>query len=109
MNSMPSQPEPGIDYRPLRLPVHGTTVSAEDLRVRMVLAADIDGAIEIDASEVESVGQAVLQILVAARAEATSAGHDFAIVHPSAAFVDRVTRCGLTDAIGLAAGTGEIQ
>jgi len=97
---MQSLPEPGED-RSLRLPVHGTTVTAEDLRVRLVLAADLDNEIEIDASEVESVGQAVLQLLVAARAEAAQNGQPFRIVNPSPAFAERARRCRLEAAIGL--------
>lgn len=99
-----SQQLPDAEERNLRLPAHGTTVTAEDLRVRLVLAADLDDAIEIDASEVESVGQAVLQLLVAARAEAASNGLDFRIANPSPAFVDRVNRCQLGAAIGLETG-----
>lgn len=87
--------------RALILPPHGTTVTAEDLRVRMVLASDFDGAMEVDAGAVESVGQAVLQLLVAARAEAEAQGQNFVIRNPSPAFVDRVTACGLAPAIGL--------
>jgi anti-anti-sigma regulatory factor len=98
---MQSQPNPAPDERPLRLPVHGTTVTAEDLRVRLVLAADFDGETVIDASEVESVGQAVLQLLIAARAEAERNQQPFAIVSPSNAFVERVIACRLADAIGL--------
>jgi len=94
----------GLDDRSLRLPAHGTTVTAEDLRVRLVLAADLDDAIEIDASDVESVGQAVLQLLVAANAEAASAGQAFRIVNPSPAFTERVNRCHLAVAIGLESG-----
>jgi anti-anti-sigma regulatory factor len=89
------------EERALILPVHGTTVTAEDLRVRMVLASDFDHAMEIDASSVESVGQAVLQLLVAAKAEADAQGQPFIIHNPSTAFVDRVTACGLAAAIGL--------
>jgi anti-anti-sigma regulatory factor len=95
---------PEAEERVLRLPAHGTTVTAEDLRVRLVIAADTDDTIEVDASEVESVGQAVLQLLVAARAEAASAGQTFRIVNPSNAFVERVTSCQLADAIGLHSG-----
>lgn len=99
-----SQQLPDAEERALRLPAHGTTVTAEDLRVRLVLAADLDDAIEIDASEVESVGQAVLQLLVAARAEAVSGGQEFRIANPSPAFVDRVNRSQLAAAIGLETG-----
>lgn len=95
---------PEADDRALRLPAHGTTVTAEDLRVRFVLAADLDDVIEVDASQVESVGQAVLQLLVAARAEAKGNGQAFRIVNPSQAFVNRVTSCRLADAIGLETG-----
>lgn len=91
---------PGED-RSLRLPVHGSTVAAEDLRVRLVLANDFDGEMVIDASEVESVGQAVLQLLVAAKAEADGTGQAFTIASPSPAFVERVTACRLGHAIGL--------
>lgn len=99
-----SQQLPDVEERALRLPAHGTTVTAEDLRVRLVLAADLDDAIEIDASEVESVGQAVLQLLVAARTEAASNGLEFRIANPSPAFVDRVNRCQLAAAVGLETG-----
>ena len=97
-------PLPEAEDRTLRLPAHGTTVTAEDLRVQLVMAADFDDTIEIDASEVESVGQAVLQLLVAARAEAAGVGQTFRITNPSNAFVERVTSCRLADAIGLQTG-----
>lgn len=87
--------------RSLNLPPNGTTVTAEDLRVRLVLASDFDAAMDVDASAVESVGQAVLQLLVAARAEARSNGQSFVIHNPSPAFVDRVTACGLAATLGL--------
>lgn len=89
------------EERALTLPVHGTTVTAEDLRVRMVLASDFDQVMEIDASAVESVGQAVLQLLVAAKIEADTQGQPFILRNPSQAFVDRVTACGLAASVGL--------
>lgn len=95
---------PAPEERALRLPVHGTTVTAEDLRVRLVLAADLDDEMAVDASDVESVGQAVLQLLVAARSEADAAGKRFRIDNPSPAFVDRVTRCRLADTLGIQSG-----
>ncbi len=97
MSSMQSPPE----ERTLRLPAHGTTVIAEDLRVRLVLSADLDDEMIVDASEVESVGQAVLQLLVAARAEAQRNGQPFTIANPSPAFADRVAACRLGSALGL--------
>lgn len=98
----PMNPDPMNNDRALILPAHGTTVTAEELRVRMVLASDFDHAITIDASAVESVGQAVLQLLVAAKIEADAQSQPFVIQNPSAAFVQRVTACGLADAIGVA-------
>lgn len=108
MNSALSQPDLA-EERALRLPANGTTVAAEDLRVRLVLASDFDGEMMIDASEVESVGQAVLQLLIAARMEAERNGQPFSIVNPSPAFLQRVTSCRLADAIGVAAGKDQLQ
>lgn len=96
-----SAAEDGDGVGRIRLPANGGTVAAEELRVRLVLAADVDGRIEVDASEVESVGQAVLQLLVAARAEAEANGQSYLILNPSAAFTDRVTGCRLAAAVGL--------
>lgn len=98
---MQSQFDAGGEGRSLRLPPQGTTVLAEELRVRLVLAADIDGEIVVDASDVESIGQAVLQLLVAAREEAQRNGQPFSIANASPAFAHRVTACGLAEAIGL--------
>lgn len=100
MNSPQSLPSLGDD-RSLRLPVNANTVSAEDLKVRLVLAADLDEEIQIDASQVESVGQAVLQLLVAARGEAEHKSLDFEITNPSPAFAERVAACGLAEMLGL--------
>jgi anti-anti-sigma regulatory factor len=106
---MPSPPDLAAEERSLRLPANGTTVIAEDLRVRLVLAADLDEEIVVDASEVENVGQAVLQLLVAARAEAERAGQHFVISSPSQAFTDRVTACRLAGALGLQDQEGSVQ
>ncbi len=100
-------PLPEAEDTGLRLPAHGTTVTADGLRARLIAAMDQDDAIEIDASQVESVGQAVLQVLVAARSEAVSAGLDLSFLNPSQAFVDRVNACRLGTAIGLE--TGDVQ
>ena len=98
---MPLQSDPMTEGGVVRLPAHGTTVTAEDLRVHLVLAADYEGRTEIDASNVESVGQAVLQLLVAARADADANGQTFAILNPSPAFIDRVAACRLADVLGI--------
>ena len=93
----------------VRLPAHGSTVIAEDLRIRLVIANDAGDDLVVDASEVESVGQAVLQLLVAARAEAERAGQAFSIVNASPAFVQRVHACRLAEALGLEAQEVTIQ
>jgi anti-anti-sigma regulatory factor len=83
------------------LPAHGTTAIAEEWHPRLVAAADAGDAIAVDASEAETIGQAMLQLLVAARADAL--GHDraFTITNPSRAFSDRVTGCALAQSLGL--------
>ncbi|HEU0066189.1 MAG TPA: STAS domain-containing protein [Sphingomonas sp.] len=101
LQSEPATIDELADDRSLRLPAHCTTVTAEDIRVRLVLAADLDTSIQVDASDVESVGQATLQLLVAARTEARANGQIFSIVAPSSAFVQRVVACRLAEAIGL--------
>lgn len=102
MTSQPNQPE--LDPAPggvVLLPAHGVTVTAEELKVRLVLAADFGDGIVVDASAVESVGQAVLQLLLAARAEAEAAGNRFFIQNPSPAFLARIEALGLSDRLGL--------
>jgi anti-anti-sigma regulatory factor len=53
----------------------------------------------VDASAVASLGQAVLQLLLAARRTAEVGGLPFDIGSPSAAFSDTLARCGLLDAL----------
>ena len=101
MDSMLSPPDISSDDRSLCLPAHCMTVAAEDLRVRLVLASDLDDSIEIEASGVASIGQAALQILVASRIEADRTGQPFSISNPSVAFLERVTSCRLAEAIGV--------
>jgi anti-anti-sigma regulatory factor len=98
---MPSQPDPAADPGAVRLTGHGTTVSAEELRNRLVQAADAGATTAIDASEMLSVGQAVLQLLIAAQAEAASGSRKLHFTGASAAFSERVVGCQLADAIGL--------
>lgn len=99
-----SLPVPEPMDQPLRLPSNASTATAAELQAELVRAIDGEAGIAIDASQVESIGQAALQILVAARAEAQANDRLFRIVDPSAAFVDRVTRCRLAAAIGLETG-----
>lgn len=102
--SPPDQPE---GDQTIHLPGHCATMAAEDLHVRLVRSADLYGDIIVDASHVESIGQAVLQLLVAARIEAERSGQCFTITNPSAGFSDRVDRCRLAEAIGLAPNSGD--
>lgn len=99
MNSLPP-PDDMTPDRTIRLPAHCVTTTADELRARLVMASDDGGEILVDASEVESLGQAVLQLLLAAHTEAKD-GAGLAIVKPSAAFRQRVVACGLAETIGL--------
>ena len=109
MNSTPNQPEANtsapedMDATPglLKLPAKGGTASAEELRIQLIQLLDGNDPPQIDASGVENAGQAVLQLLVAAHAEARSAGRPLTLINPSAAFRDRVERCRLAEQIGL--------
>jgi len=85
---------------PVLLPAHCGTVAAAAVRDQLLGAARGDTA--VDASAVESLGQAVLQLLLAAARDAAAAGRGFAILDPSSAFAGRVSRCGLAQSLGLA-------
>lgn len=89
--------EPGCEDRRIVLPANATTTTAEELKVRLVLAADLDEEIRIDASQVESAGLAVFQLLAATRLEAEAAGKPFVVDQPSAAFAECAARCGVTE------------
>ena len=95
---------PEADGR-IHLPPNVTTTMAEDLRAGLVLAADHDEAILIDASETQSIGQAAVQLLVAAKLEAERLNLPFAIEHARPELVDRITALGLADMLELAASS----
>jgi anti-anti-sigma regulatory factor len=103
-----ASPDSGPDFLAepgrIRLTGHGSTVTANDLRAELVSAADCAAGTSIDASELLSVGQAVLQLLIAARADATLHNHPFHFTGASTAFADRVIGCQLAETIGLNAG-----
>ena len=102
MTLMHNQPDPdAVDT--IYLPAHGTTVTAEDLKVRLVLAANLGDRVNVDARDVESVGQAVLQLLIAARIDAQAAGHAFTITNPSPAFSARIAAFGLNHTLAITA------
>lgn len=86
---------------PIALPSHGSTVIAEDLRVRLVLASDVDGDVIVDGADVESIGQAVLQLLIAAKEEADRNGNAFTIANPSEALKQRIAACRLGAMFGI--------
>lgn len=85
----------------LRLPPNVTTVMAEDLRAGLVLAADHEAAILIDASETVSIGQAALQLLIAAKQEADRLNIPFAIENAQPALVARIGALGLGEMLSL--------
>ena len=101
---MQPQFPPEIGAEVVRLPANGMTVTAEELRNQLVFAGPSDGAIVIDGSAVQTVGQAVLQLLVAARRDASAAGRSCRIVNASVALRDAVGACRLAAAIDLEAG-----
>lgn len=83
------------------LPANITTVMAEELRARLVLAADHDEAIIIDAAETESIGQAALQLLIAAKREADRLDLPFTIENAGSALRKRITTLGLADILDM--------
>lgn len=92
----------------LRLPPNVTTLMAEDLRAGLVLAADHEAAILINASETMSIGQAALQLLIAARQEADRLNIPFEIEHAQEPLVRRIEALGLAASLGLI-GKGETE
>lgn len=71
------------------------TAAAAPLRQAMRAAIDTGQSIKLDASAVERVGQACLQVLVATEAAADLAGLDFRVVGASPAFADMATLAAL--------------
>lgn len=94
-------PDRGAHPDAVHLSGHATTVTAVDLRNQLVVASDASDTTMIDASEVLSVGQAVLQLLIAAHNEVNLGTQTLSYVGASAAFSERVVSCQLADAIGL--------
>lgn len=99
MNSLPPQSED--DPGTVRLPASGSTVMAEELRNQLACADQLTGATIVDGSAVQTIGQAVLQLLVAARRSAATDNKPWRIINASGAFVETATRCCLADDIGL--------
>ena len=81
-----------------------TTPTCDVLHEQLVAALAADAPVEIDASAVETVGQAALQLLAAAHREVAGRGGSFVIAAPSASFTEQVTRCGMAALVGLETG-----
>lgn len=100
MHSPPNLPDIASGTGRVVLPASAMTLSAEDLRVRLVMAVDSDEDMVVDAGETGLVGQAVLQLLVAARQAAQNAGKAFSIINPDSELSGRLVALGLGDTIG---------
>lgn len=98
---MPSHNDAIAPGAVVRLPAYTSTAVADDLRVQLVMATDGTADVVIDAGQVESIGQAGLQLLIATRRETERNGQLLTIADPGEGFVRRVTDCLLADAIGL--------
>jgi len=81
------------------LPANPNTLAAEDLRVQLVMAVDSDEDVTIDAGEAGLVGQAVLQLLVAADRAVQDAGKSLSIINCDAELCGRLTALGLADTL----------
>ena len=99
MTSTQQPPDGDADF--VLLPANCGTIVAEELRNRLVLAADCDAGTVIDAGAVQTVGQAVLQLLASARADAIGSGRGFRFAAMSEAFAERVTTACLADLLGI--------
>lgn len=98
---MPSHNDAETPDAVVHLPVYTSTAVAEDLRVQLVMATDGTADVVIDAADVESIGQAGLQLLIATRREAERNGQLLTIANPGEGFIHRVANCLLADAVGL--------
>lgn len=105
MNSPQSLPDPSTGV--VALPANGTTTAAEELRNQLVCAAELGGSTVIDGSAVQTIGQAVLQLLVAARRTAAAEGRSCIITGASAAMMVVADACCLAEELGIV--TGEAQ
>lgn len=95
---------PDADRGMVRLPPNGTTVTAEELRNQLVCAAEFGTATVIDGSAVQTIGQAVLQLLVSARRGAAIENKTCDIVDASTALLTAAAACRLAGEIGLDTG-----
>ncbi|QJU57457.1 STAS domain-containing protein [Sphingomonas sp. AP4-R1] len=85
----------------ITLPAHCSTKVAPGLLASFLDHADRGADLIVDGSAVDVVGQAVLQLLVCAKADADAAGRSFAIAPASDALVARAIGCKLGRQLGL--------
>lgn len=80
---------------PIRLSATLDTSAAAPLLIIMKQAIDRTEPIVVDASDVERIGQACLQVIAAAQVAAQVIDLRFEIVNPSSAFVEMTDLAGL--------------
>lgn len=78
----------------IHLPARCSTTSAEGMFAQLLESQKRDVPVTIDASDVASLGQAVLQLLIAAQRDFAERGRAFAITDPSDAFLAAVRLSG---------------
>lgn len=101
---MTSLPPPDQSKHIVHLPANGATVTASALRERLIDAFEQGGATVIDGSAVQTIGQAVLQLMLAGRHQAAAAGTTWDIINASPSLVEMAQSCCLAEAIGLDLG-----
>ncbi len=74
---------------------------AAELKGRLLRLLETPGAVSIDASNVQRIDTAGLQLLCAFRKSLNEAGRALEWTAPSPAFTDGADRVGLTDLLGL--------
>ena len=84
------------------LPARCVTVAAEDVRNQLVMASGLGSETIVDAGAVQTVGQAVLQLLVSAHNDAAARQSGVRFSATSPVFVERVTALGLAALLGIA-------
>jgi anti-anti-sigma regulatory factor len=102
MNSPLLLPDPGPAA--IVLQANSATTSAEELRNQLVCSAELGDATIIDGSTVQTIGQAVLQLLVAARRNAVTENKSCTITGASAALMAAADACCLAAELGLDTG-----
>lgn len=86
----------------------GALVAPADMTIRLAaeLASDLlaalkgkDKKVELEASDVEHVDTAALQVLISAKRSAREQGREFVITNPSQAFRETAVQLGLDSAL----------